>query len=347
LAALAEAWKGLAKPTHALISASLSSNTLYQHAPDAAGLSWGGVKITLQEEAGVAASLTSFTINGAPANVSLFSDTAIAANGSVSASIGFKNIPAPIAETLAFGGTDADGNAWSVNLPVQFEGFAPAPVISGVADAASGNPIAAPGMLISIYGSNLASGAQPAGATPLIDFMQNTEVTIGGTLCPLYYVSPTQLNVQVPYERSAGVSKLVVFGPANTSVSTNITIADSAPAIFTNSGALTPFSSGKVGDTLIMFITGEGKVTPALADGATPAPATPVSRLPAPVLPISMTVGGVNAPIAFAGIASGLVGVTQVNFVIPAGVPAGVQPVVVTVGAASSAPANLTILGSQ
>ena len=65
LQALADAWKGLAKPAHALISLTLSSNPLYQHAPDSAGLSWGGVKITLQEEAGVPAVLTSFTINGA------------------------------------------------------------------------------------------------------------------------------------------------------------------------------------------------------------------------------------------------------------------------------------------
>jgi uncharacterized protein (TIGR03437 family) len=59
-----------------------------------------------------------------------------------------------------------------------------------------------------------------------------------------------------------------------------------------------------------------------------------------------MTVGGVPVPandILFAGIASGLVGVTQVNFIIPPGVPNGPQPVVVTVGSASSAPATITI----
>jgi uncharacterized protein (TIGR03437 family) len=54
-------------------------------------------------------------------------------------------------------------------------------------------------------------------------------------------------------------------------------------------------------------------------------------------------VGGVPASIQFIGIPNGLVGVTQVNYTIPAGVSPGLQPVVVTVGAASSAPANVAV----
>jgi uncharacterized protein (TIGR03437 family) len=59
-----------------------------------------------------------------------------------------------------------------------------------------------------------------------------------------------------------------------------------------------------------------------------------------------MTVGGIaltSAQIPFVGVAPGLVGVTQINFVIPASVPAGVQPVVVTVGTASTQTAYITI----
>jgi uncharacterized protein (TIGR03437 family) len=57
-----------------------------------------------------------------------------------------------------------------------------------------------------------------------------------------------------------------------------------------------------------------------------------------------MTVGGIavtNMP--FVGIPSGLVGVTQINFVIPSNVPTGLQPVVVTVGTTSTPPAYIMI----
>ena len=56
-----------------------------------------------------------------------------------------------------------------------------------------------------------------------------------------------------------------------------------------------------------------------------------------------VTVGGVEAPILFIGIPPGLVGVTQVNFQVPAGLSSGTQQVLITVGTADSQPALLTV----
>jgi uncharacterized protein (TIGR03437 family) len=92
-----------------------------------------------------------------------------------------------------------------------------------------------------------------------------------------------------------------------------------------------------------MYITGDGTVTPALATGATP---SPHAVTPMPKLPVSITVGGITVPpsnVEFTGIPSGLVGVTQINFTIPGNVPLGVQPIVVTVGSASSPAANINV----
>jgi uncharacterized protein (TIGR03437 family) len=94
---------------------------------------------------------------------------------------------------------------------------------------------------------------------------------------------------------------------------------------------------------VFLYITGEGQITPSLADGVSPSPGTPLASLPRPRQSLSVTVGGIPATVAFKGITSGLVGVTQINFTIPANVPAGVQPVVVTVGTAASPPAYITI----
>jgi uncharacterized protein (TIGR03437 family) len=52
---------------------------------------------------------------------------------------------------------------------------------------------------------------------------------------------------------------------------------------------------------------------------------------------VTVTIGGVNAPVQYAGSAPGLVyGVMQVNALVPSTVASGNQPIVVTVGAANS-----------
>jgi uncharacterized protein (TIGR03437 family) len=120
--------------------------------------------------------------------------------------------------------------------------------------------------------------------------------------------------------------------------------AASAPGIFADAnGNTVPYASGAAGQALVLFITGDGEVTPSLASGAAPAPTTPVADLPKSVLPVSVTIGGQAAQILFDGIPSGLVGVTQINFVVPSGLSPGPQPVVVTVGTTPSKPATFTV----
>jgi hypothetical protein len=65
-----------------------------------------------------------------------------------------------------------------------------------------------------------------------------------------------------------------------------------------------------------------------------------------PRLPFILTVGGVPVTPAFVGVPSWSVGVTQVNFAVPANVPQGRQPVAVTVGGVSSATAYLNVTGA-
>jgi len=121
-------------------------------------------------------------------------------------------------------------------------------------------------------------------------------------------------------------------------------VTAAAPGIFTFAdGSVNPMSTAAVGQTVTLYITGDGQLAPSLATGSTPSPNTSLGNLPRPRQPVSVTVGGVPANIGFIGIPSGLVGATQINYTVPEGVPAGVQPVVVTVGGVASPPANLTI----
>jgi len=208
--------------------------------------------------------------------------------------------------------------------------------IGGVSNGASFQQAFAPGMILSIFGTQLAPSAQAASSLPLPLTMAGVSATVNGVPAPLYYVSSGQLNVQVPYETGAGPA---VVGVNNNGqlASYLFTLAPSAPGIFTT------LSSAKRGDVLTMFITGEGSTTPVLATGASPFFATPLTLLPQPALLLAVTVGGVSADILFAGVPPGLAGVTQINFSIPNGAPTGVQPLVVTVGGVPSAPLNLTL----
>jgi uncharacterized protein (TIGR03437 family) len=93
----------------------------------------------------------------------------------------------------------------------------------------------------------------------------------------------------------------------------------------------------------VIYITGDGASSPPQLAGWTP---SNNGVVPVPQQTVSITVGGIAVaqPFAFIGIPSWSVGVTQINFSIPVNIPAGPQPVVVTVGSASSFPATITIL---
>jgi uncharacterized protein (TIGR03437 family) len=214
--------------------------------------------------------------------------------------------------------------------------------IGGVANGASFLHNYAPGMALSVFGTGLAPAIQLDGVLPLPLTMQGVSATVNGVAAPLYYVSPGQINLQIPYETGA---RTAVVGIDNNGKVASFLFNTSvtAPGIFVQNGNLVPVASGKPGDVLVLFMTGEGDVDPALFTGASPAAGTAVDKLPQPRLPVTVTVGGIAAAIQFEGIPTLLVGTTQINFVIPANVPPGVQPVVVTSNGVSSLPANITV----
>jgi uncharacterized protein (TIGR03437 family) len=217
------------------------------------------------------------------------------------------------------------------------------PSIAGAANGASFAQAYAPGMVLSVFGSHLASSTGQAASVPLPTSMGGLTATVNGVPAPLYYVSSTQVNLQVPYETQNGQARLVIANGSSTAAY-SFAVTTAAPGIFMDAkSAMLPYSTGARGQTLILFVTGEGQVAPALATGTTPSPDTPLAALPAPEQQVAVTVGGVPAVLRFAGIPSGLVGVTQVNFDVPANAPLGKQPVVVTVGSVASPPAYLTV----
>jgi uncharacterized protein (TIGR03437 family) len=241
----------------------------------------------------------------------------------------------------------AAANPQTIAIPVTFVvGASDAIAISGIQNNFSWGTDIAPGTMVAIFGINLAPATQVVTTPPLPLTLHGVSVTVNGISAPFYYVSPVQLDVQIPYEAGRGPAVLAVNNNGQVAAFP-FTVSVDAPGLYPSAidnatGSLV--SEASAGQVLLLFMTGEGDVTPFLATGATPAIGTAVSKLPVPILPVSVTVGGVQAAVLFAGINTGLVGMTQINFAVPAKAALGPQPVVVTVGSVSAPPVTLTVL---
>jgi len=85
----------------------------------------------------------------------------------------------------------------------------------------------------------------------------------------------------------------------------------------------------KAGDILVIYCDGLGATNPAVADGV----GSPLSPLAQTSSPVTVSVGGQNAPVLFAGLVPGFVGLYQVNAILPDGVtPGNFVPVTLSVG---------------
>ncbi len=241
--------------------------------------------------------------------------------------------------------TSANTVPQAISIPVMFiNGVAAGTTITGVGNAFSFTPTAAPGMVMAIYGSGLADSTASATSQPLPYSLSNVTAAVNGVPAPLYFVSSGQLNVQVPYWVGAGPA-VVGVNNSGAIAGYQINITPTAPGILTDgSGSVSPSASGSPGSVATVYVTGDGEVTDTtLESGFAPAAGTALANLPRPVQAPGVTVGGVQAVVQFYGITPGIVGMSQVNFIVPA-LNLGAQPVVVNVGGVSKAPGEPSLL---
>jgi uncharacterized protein (TIGR03437 family) len=236
----------------------------------------------------------------------------------------------------------------SISVPVTFVvGASNAISVDHASNAASSANVYSPGMMMAVIGSGLAPTPQQDSSLPLPLTLQGVSATVNGVSAPLYSVSPTQVDIQIPYETTLGAAVLGINNNGKVT-SFSFPVAIAGPGIFADpNGSLIPSATGQQGQAVTAFVTGAGVLTPSVATGAAPDAGNPVGALPQPILPVTLTVGGVPAKPDFVGVPTWAVGTTQINFTIPANAPLGPQPVVVTVGGAASPPVTLTVTAAQ
>jgi uncharacterized protein (TIGR03437 family) len=223
----------------------------------------------------------------------------------------------------------------------------PSPTVSGLTDAAAFQQVYSPGMIMAAFGSGLSPSSASARNVPLPQVIAGVSATVNGETAPLYYVSPNQVNLQVPWDIPAGPATLTINTSAGP-ISKPFTVASASPGIFADGNRqVMPNPDVVINHVATVYLAGGGPVSPSIATGAAPASNVPLALLPAPKN-LTLTVGGVPASTTcqgacFVGIPYGLVGVTQVNFQVANGTPLGLQPVVVTVDGVQSPPAYVTV----
>jgi uncharacterized protein (TIGR03437 family) len=236
----------------------------------------------------------------------------------------------------------------------EFDLFASAfPVINtnGVVNGASfQNTPAAAGSYITIEGQNLAPVTANYVTANLPLSIAATSVSFdvpsAGISVPghLSYISPTQVNVQVPWEVQGQTQALIKVISRNiASVLYTLPLAAAGPAVFEYTGAdgrlyaaaldgnsrlITTANPAQAGQYISIYANGLGAVTNQPPSGAV----SPVSPLAQSVSPggISVTIGGQPAMVAFAGLAPDYVGLYQLNVVVPQTASSGVVPMVIT-----------------
>ena len=222
-----------------------------------------------------------------------------------------------------------DAGGYSLDIGIRAPAFAASGVFlnpQGIVNAAGLSPAGAaiaPGEMITLFGSGLADTAASA-ALPYPFALNGSSVTVNGLAAPLAYVSGNQVNVIVPYSVSGTTATVIVTNNGSGSNSVTVPLQRTAPGVFsadgsgTGLGAITHATGAVVtaqnparrGETIVVYATGLGAVTPPAADGV-PGSGTSANA-------VAVTIAGQTASVAFAGLSPAYPGLYQVNVLIPA-----------------------------
>lgn len=216
--------------------------------------------------------------------------------------------------------------------------------------------------IVALFGADLATRTEAAATVPLPTQLAGTSVRLTDAngveqLAPLFFVSPQQINYQIPPGVAAGTATVTILKDGNLVASGVERVRDVAPSLFTanangrgvpagygvrvRGGAQTlvliaraeaggqvpePIELGPEGDQVVLVLFGTGLRRRSSLGG------------------VAITIGGVSTPAQYAGEVAGLVGLDQLNFIIPRALAGrGEVDVTVSAGGLAANPVRVNI----
>jgi uncharacterized protein (TIGR03437 family) len=265
--------------------------------------------------------------------------------------------------------SDQQNNVIRQLTPGTVIGNKPPPIITSMISASACGGYAgaaAPGSWVEIYGTDLAPDKRPWTSS---DFsgpiapttLDGASVSIGGENAVLNYISPTQINAQVPLDIAPGPQPVSVTAPNGKSPAVSLTVNAVEPGLcfaFTINGNqyvaavingtstyVLPAGAGlsgisyrpaHPGETISLYGTGFGLTSPLPTQGQIVQQA---DQLPAAPL---VFFGPTQAQVTYAGFAPGYVGLYQINVTVP-NIPASdLVPITFALGQFAAAPTLYT-----
>jgi uncharacterized protein (TIGR03437 family) len=213
---------------------------------------------------------------------------------------------------------------------------------TGIVNAASFSPFTAGvsgGEFLTLYGANLApAGTSIFSGNSFPTTLNGVQITVNGTPAPIYYVTPGQVAFVVPFAAGLLAGGSIPIQVDNNGVLSNtvtMLVSATTPGVFTgNSSGLgygavehadgslvTTSSPAQPGETVVVFVSGLGTVSPLIPDG-TEASASNLSYT-YPANDIAADISGTTATVTFSGLAPYLIGLYQLNVIIPSTITSG------------------------
>lgn len=173
----------------------------------------------------------------------------------------------------------------------------------------------APGGIVAIFGEDLARGVAHASTIPLPTDLLGTTVTVNGMPAPLFYVSPQQVNAQIPFDARIGTALVQVRRAGVLSAERRLEIVPVSVGLWNLtinpvSGAVNPGAFSR-GARLLLYATGLGALERPVATGAA---ATNANEA---IASVTAKLEGIPLTVEYAGAAPGFVGLYQINVVLP------------------------------
>lgn len=237
---------------------------------------------------------------------------------------------------------DASGTSKTVQVNTNLPAFLKAvldrvPFVAptGVRNAAGDGtaPVAvSPGSLISVYGGGLSAGFEKGPDSPLAQTLANVTVQVADRILPLLFVSPSQINAQLPSDLAEGKYKVLVRGDTQPDATALFTVRRNAPGLFTlvvqgkqyalakhaDGTLVTKDAPATLGETVTLLGTGFGPYLEYPIDGF----AVPASMVLHLVDPVEILAGEKILTPSETVAATGYVGITAIRFKITDDLPA-------------------------